>query len=199
MEMGLEVVYRKQRSAYPSEVINMTDPLWILVIASMCTGTLLGISLAVVGLRLWRLGKAAIIRIDADGRTIKISYERPKLGTLPGKDRTEILDGRAKHGGKRAAWLIDAKTGWNYVAPTRGETFDAKLGYAVLEPSNPKTYHKALHRQRWPDIIRAGEDPQKNSVYVALGILALVALLILIGAVLYLVDKMNKFNATPGA
>lgn len=143
-------------------------------------------------LRLSRIGKALIGFIDPDGRSLAIEYHRPSLGEIvvPSKPpRRYMLDGRAKHGGKYSSWLIDRVSGANYVAPVRADTFEGLLD--VLQPSNPESYHAAMRRRGWWDVLTAGMDEEKKGWIVPVAIIGGIVLIAIFGMLIYVVSHIK--------
>lgn len=168
----------------------------VLVLTGLFVGIVFGIVVSIVGVKLWRRGKALIIFIDPNTRQLRPAYHRVKQGTLQLKQKTIMLDGNAKHGGRASGWIIDPTTGWNYRAPTRAESLDQNPVLAVLEPSGPESYYHATRRNAWTQIIRAGEDPEKNNIWVALGVIGLLALFAVLASLVYIISKLQ--SGAPG-
>lgn len=163
---------------------------------------MLGIATGLIGFfgirKLMRMGKALVIWIDRDTRQVSMSYHAPSKGKISTPDRDYLVDGTAKHGGKYSTWLIDPTTGWNYRAATRAETFDRDPVLAVLEPSNPESYHRAIHRNRWAGVLRAGEDEDKYKWVPIVAIIGLAALIVVMLMVGYLITNLSKAASAAG-
>lgn len=172
------------------EILNL---LITLLLLSNLLAALVG-SLFVLGFqRLRRWGKALIVWIEPNTKQLRIDYRRVYGGKISLPEKDILLEGVAKHGGKQSSWIVDPETGWNFIAPTRQETFDRDLKYAVLEPSNPASYHKAIRRQRWNDVLRAGEDTDKWArLLPMLGLIGIIALVIIMGALIWIAGKVSK-------
>lgn len=165
--------------------------------------------LGFAGVYFWRLGKAFVVFVDGDGKRLITGYFKPQAGAIRVGNQRFLLDGNAKHGGRYSSWIIGVPNGWNYApvtikdrftfwrAPTRKETFDVKPELAVLEPSNPESYHRAISRLRWTDIIRAGEDPQKYAWVPIVAICSLIGIVMILVAAVVILSKMG--SVTGGA
>lgn len=152
----------------------------------------IGALIPLIGTKLYRLRKSLIVFVEPNTRHVSLAYKNVTNGAIKTKERDYLLEGKAKHSGKNSAWLIDPVTGWNFVAPTREETFDKELKYAVLEPSNPQSYHRAIHRHRWTDVMRAGEDKDKwANIIPIVALIGLFALLAILGALVWIAGKLS--------
>lgn len=141
--------------------------------------------------KLRKFGKALIIWIGPDTRQISLGYHRVVKGTIPLPEKDILLEGNAKHGGKNSAWIVDPETGWNFIAPTRKETFDKDIKMAVLEPSNPAAYHRALKRHRWNDVLRAGEDNDRwAKMAPMLAIIGLIVVILILATLAWIASKV---------
>lgn len=144
-----------------------------------------------------RRGKARVVWLDANGRKPTIEFHEAKNGKLTvGKGesaKTYILEAEAMYPGRYRTWLIDPETGWNYRAPTRAETVDKDKHLAVLSISNPASYHKAIARNEWADVLAANDQEEsawaKNAGIIVLG--AVVTVLGLFGVVGFLIFKVS--------
>jgi hypothetical protein len=187
--------------------MNPSDLAIVFALSFLGLGSGLGCLLTWGIPKLVRYGKARIIVIDPDTRSlnpdvwVKISHGGFQLGK-----KRYLLDGKAKHGGKYSTWIVDPK-GWNYPipenkenkedhegfmyrAPTRAETFDSRLELAVLEPSNAESYHRALHRHAWHDVLKSGEEGDKYPWMPAAIIGGVLAVLIIIGGIVYIITHL---------
>lgn len=174
------------------------DPLVQLCLGFFAGGALAGILLSLMFSRVRRLGKARLLLVDPDGRTIRDYWAKVKDGKVETKNKTVILQGLAKFGGTAPTWIINPENGWNYTFPTRAQTVDADLKLAVLEPSNPESYHRAIFRHRWDDTFRAGEEPNKYAWVPLVAVLGFILLLLILGGIGYVVTHLPAAVA-PGA
>lgn len=153
-------------------------------------GIFIGIIFAIVARKLNRLRKRRILWINGDEKSVVEEFIRTKDGRFRKGDKEYLLDGLSKHTGDHATWLVDPEAGWTYRAPTRKETYEASLQMAVLEPSNPATYHKAIRRKRWDDLLQSGADADKYRWVPAVALIGLLALILCLAALAWIVTHL---------
>lgn len=171
----------------------MANIIMVIALSFFALGIGLGIVLVLASIKLYRLGKARIIFWDADARSIYDTYLKPHDGVISTAGKTFLLEGKAKNGGKNSTWVIETRTGRNLICDvvSRSKTADKQLVEAILSVSNPESYHRALHRHRWTDILKAGDDDDKKlKLIYAIGLLALVGFVIIVGFMGYIVSKL---------
>lgn len=143
-----------------------------------------------------RKGKARIVWLDHDSGELRIDFHERNgnevtLGTGE-RAKRYLLDGRARYPGRYPTWLVNARHGWNFVAPSDEQTVEKDSILQVLAISNPATYHNAIHRNKARDALRANDESDRWGWVLPVAIVAGVALLATLGIVGWIAVQLGK-------
>lgn len=174
----------------PGLGISKTSHTILAMVISLAFGVGAALLVRMVVVRLWRLGKITVGWVDPDGRLTSVQRYSAKVGQIETKEGTARLDGRERYSGA-INYFMDPLRGTTFHFPTSAETVDANPILAIASVSNHATYHAALHRLKWRDVIRAGEEDDKTRLWIVLGVLGFCSLIAILGVVIYLAATIH--------
>jgi len=135
-----------------------------------------------------RRSKVLAIWIDTDARSWGMEWVK-RVGNevnakVAGGMKTFILDGAATWSGKWPMWILDARRGWNYRAPTGKEVAEVPL-LQLLQPNDPGAYYHAIQVNEAKDSLEANQPRANLSFIVVVVVLGFLILAGMIGFVMY--------------
>lgn len=146
-----------------------------------------------------RAGKVRIFWWDPDGGVFEEEWVGRKGNEVRRKDKTFILEARARLPSLIPTWVLHPRHGWNYMPLSDAQTVERDALLQRLAISNPATYHNGLATNKPRQGFRANDPDNKWGWVVPVAIVFGVVIVLIFVGVMAVWYAMSHGAAVAGA